>query len=154
MQSPELLVANSILKRGMRYHIPAPLFLRLLGKKNTGITITQLCAGTELRIAAILAEKELTEEKIKATAPDRLMLEHYQDILKITALASLNRFAISRVALWLRVRLLKRLSVWQLMELFTGIRRYSGTSPFTIITRLAVETRMTRPNLGQEAIGS
>lgn len=146
----ELLAANSILKRGVRYSIPAPLFFRLLGIKKIKITVTQLCAGTELRVAALMAEKELTEEKLNNTDPSVIMFQHYNDIVKIVALSTLNRFAVSRLALLLRIRLLKTMSVWQLFELYTTVRKYSGTTPFTAITRLALETRMTKPNLGQE----
>lgn len=149
MQPTELTAANSILKRGIRYSIPAPLFFRLLGKKTIGIKVTQLCLGTELRVAAITAAKELTNERIESTSPEVLMLNHYNDILKIVTLSSLNRYAISRIALWLRMRLLRSLTVWQLLELYTSIRQYSGTAPFMSITKLAVETRMTKPNLGQ-----
>lgn len=149
MMSPELAAAYGILKRGVRYKIPAPLFFRLLGKKTTTLTFTQLYAGTELRIDAVIAEKGLTEEKINNTDAALLMLEHYTDILRIVALSSLNRFALSRFAVWMRMRTLKRLSVWQLMELYLKIKQYSGATPFMIITRLAVETRMTKPNLGQ-----
>lgn len=147
--SPEQAAAYSILKRGARYKIPAPLFFRLLGKKTMNITFTQLCAGTELRVAALITEKGLTDEKIKTTDPSKLMLEHYTDILKLVALSSLNRFAVSRLRLWIRVQALRRLSVWQLMELYINIKQYSGTAAFMIITRLVVETRMTKPNLGQ-----
>ncbi len=150
MLSPELQAANSILKRGHRYKIPAPFFFRLLGKKKFNITITQLCAGTELRISAILAEKEITEEKVNNAEPAQLMIEHYTDIVKIVALASLNEFAISRLAMWWRVKLLQRISVWHLWELYATVRQYSGTGPFINITRLALEVRMTKPNLGQK----
>lgn len=150
---PELQAAYAILKRGVSYKIPAPLFLRLLGRKQTKITITQLCMGTELRVAALLAERGITEQKITETEPSKLMIEHYTDILKVVALTSLNRLAVSRVAMWFRVRALKRLSVWQLFELYTKIKQYSGLTPFITITRLAVETRTTKPNLGQTATG-
>lgn len=153
MNSPELQAANSILKRGVRYKIPAPLFLRLIGRKQTGITITQLCMGTELRVAAILAEKGITEQKVKDTEPARLMLEHYADLLEIVAITTLNRFAVSKVALWYRKRQLRRLTAWQLFELYTTIKQYSGLTPFTVITRLAAATRTTKPNLGQEETG-
>jgi hypothetical protein len=150
MLSPELQAANSLLKRGLRYPIPAPLFFRLLGKKKFSIDITQLCAGTELRICAILAEKGITEEKVNKAEPAQLMVEHYNDIVKIVALASLNEFAISRLAMWWRTKLLKGISVWRLWELYTSVRQYSGTGPFINITRLALEVRMTKPNLGQK----
>lgn len=149
MMSPELQAANSILKRGVQYKVPAPLVLRKLGIKYVPIRITQLYAGTELRIAAILADKGITEEKIKNTDPGKFMLEHYNDILRIVALASLNRMRISPLAMRLRMYLLRRITAWQLFELYTAIRQYSGTGPFMNITRLAVTMRMTAPNLGQ-----
>ena len=153
MMSPELQAANAILKRGVSYKIPAPLFLRLLGREQIKITITQLCMGTELRVAALLAERGITDKKIADTEPSEFMIEHYTDILKVVALTSLNRLAVSRVAMWLRINALKRLSVWQLFELYAQIKQYSGLTPFMTITRLAVETRTTKPNLGQETTG-
>lgn len=148
MDSPELQAANSILKRGLLYKLPAPFLFQFFGKKHINITIKQLYLGTELRIAALIAEKGLTDEKVKETDPAKLMIEHYSDIVTIVALASLNRKAILLPAMWLRVWLLKKLTVWQLFELYTNIKQYSGIGPFTIITRLAVETRQTKPNLG------
>ena len=150
---PELQAANSLLKRGVRYKLPAPLLFRLLGSKHISINITPLYAGTELRIAALLSEKGITEEKLNED-PSKLMYQHYNDILKIVALASLNRLAISRLAMWLRIWLLRQASVWQLYELYAAIRQFSGTGPFLIITRLVIQTRMTAPNLGQTAKGS
>jgi hypothetical protein len=150
----ELRAAQSLLKRGIRYNVPAPFFLSLLGFRHVSITITQLCAGTELKMAAIIAEKSLTEEKIKTSDPGKLMLEHYTDILKLVAIASLNRRYISRLRLWFRMYLLRSISAWQLLELYTMIRQFSGTTSFINITRLAVATRITAPNLGQMATGS
>ncbi len=149
MLAPELQAANSILNRGLRYKLPAPVLLKFFGKKHINLNIRQLCLGTELRIAAILADKGLTDEKIEGCDPAKLMIEHYNDILRIVALASLNRKIIIRPAIWLRVWLLKRLTVWQLFELYSSIRQYSGLGPFMNITRLAVQTRTTKPNLGQ-----
>lgn len=149
MQAPELLAANSILKRGIRYKIPAPLFFRLLGRKTLGITITQLTAGTELRVAALMAEKGITESKLEKD-PSLILQEHYNDIVRIVAISTLNRFSISTLAMWWRMNLLKSITVWQLWELYISVRQYSGTKPFMNITRLAIVTRMTKPNLGQE----
>lgn len=154
MTTPELQAANSLLKRGLRYKIPAPLFLRLFGKRQIKITITQLYAGTELRVAAIIAEAGITDESLNTATPDKFMVEHYKNILHIVAIASLNRRVVTPLALYFRRLALKRLSVWQLFELYVAIRQYSGVSPFMTITRLAVETRMTKPNLGQAATGS
>lgn len=147
--SPELQAAESILRRGVQYKVPAPLFLRLVGIKQIKILITQLYYGTELRISAILEAAEITEDKIKSTEPHKLMLDHYRDILRIVALASINKRHISPPELWLREYILGRLTVWQLYELYTMIRQYSGTTHFLNITRLAVRTRVTAPNLGQ-----
>lgn len=147
--SPELQAAESILRRGVQYKVPAPLFLRLVGIKSVKILITQLYYGTELRIAAILESKGITEDKIKTAEPHKLMLDHYRDILRIVALASLNKRVINPLSLWLREYYLSRLTVWQLYELYTMIRQYSGAGHFMNITRLAVRTRVTAPNLGQ-----
>jgi hypothetical protein len=154
METPvELQAANSLLKRGRSYKIPAPLFFRLLGRKNIRLNITMLCAGTDLRVSAILAEKGITEDKVKNTPPSEFMLEHYHDIIRIVALSTLNRFAFSRLAMWFRMRLLRSMNIWQLFELYTVIRRYSGLTAFMSITRLIIDTRMTRKNLGQMEAG-
>lgn len=150
----ELRAAQSLLKRGVRYNIPAPLFLQILGLRNIGITIKQLYAGTELKMAAILTARGITEQKLNTEEPGKFMLDHYNDILTLVAIATLNRKHITKPALWLRKYLLSQLSAWQLLELFTTIRQFSGTKSFTTITRLAIETRITAPNLGQMQKGS
>jgi len=150
MLNAELQAANSILKRGVRYKVPAPLVFRMFGVKTISLNIGQLTYGTDLRVCRVLAQAGLTDERVKNEDPSILMAYHYHDILKVVALSTLNRFSISKLAMWLRIRTLKRLSVWQLLELYTTVKQYSGTNPFMIITRLAVATRATRPNLGQE----
>jgi hypothetical protein len=150
----ELRAAQSLLKRGVKYNIPAPLFLRILGLRNIGITITQLYAGTELKMAAILTARGITDKKADETEPGKFMLEYYNDILTVVAIATLNRKYITKPALWLRKYLLRQLSAWQLLELYTMIRQFSGTKSFMSITRLAIATRITAPNLGPTTRGS
>lgn len=153
--TPDLRAAYSLLNRGVRYKLPAPVFFKLIGITEMPIIIKPLYAGTELRIAAILSEAGLTDpEAISKKEVTQLMLEHYKTIVRIVAVATLNSRSVSAIRLYLRMRLLKRLSVWQLYELYSTIKEFSGTAPFMNITRLAIQTRMTAPNLGQTQRGS
>jgi len=152
MYAVEEMAADSILKRGVRFPIPAPFFLRLLGKKKTHVTITQMFLGTELRVAKLALQLTREPDQMDEVEKYKYLLENHKTILKIVALSTLN-MKHPFVLMWFRKRKLKRLKIWQLFELYTKLKQYSGVTHFTHITRLAVMTRMTKPNLGQEADG-
>ena len=144
----ELLAANSILKRGVRYQLPAPLLFQFFGVRRTGIVIRQLYLGTELRVAALLAGAGITEKTHEEADCYAFMQQHYRLTLRIVALSTLNHRFLFPGQVWLRMNRLKRITAWQLFELYITVLQYSGARTFMTITRLAYQTRVTMRNLG------
>ncbi len=145
--SIEQQAASVLLERGVRYKLPAPFFLKMLGKKHRYITIKPLYLGTELRIAYVLESKNISDKKLQKLDPATVLLTYYKDLVKIVAIAWANKKRLSKIELWHRQHLLKKLTVWQIYELFLKIKEISGTAPFLITIRLAVQTKITTPNL-------
>jgi len=145
-------VAEMLLTRGVRYRIPAHRVWRFFGRKKIGIVLKPMCMGAELEVARIITTSpnnlSLATTPNEAVA-EQFILDHYNTVLRIVAVSTLNNKLKIRILTGWRMRQLRRLNMWQLLELYLRLKHMSGTVPFQVITTLATQTRRTAPTMGQ-----
>lgn len=160
MENPaiEKLAADIILQRGVTVKIPAPLFLRIFGKKKISLTVTAPYEGTLHRIASYYLNTGLTVERLEdVTVEDALeiMAKHGDAICKAVAVAVLNgywagKFFTKPLAWYLKWNCLPR----ELFMLLSIVIIHGGSSDFMNTTRSVRMMKLTTPNLGQKTEGS
>lgn len=159
MESIELHAAYSILERGIRAKVKAPLFFRMLGKKTVSVTISRLYAGTLLKIVPIWLStgiKQAQLDEIPLEDGLKLMELHGKSIARCVAIAVINRrydFGMHRILAWY---LLGYMDWKMLLKMLEVVLIYSGVGDFMSITRLIQASKITAPNqnLGQKKKGS
>ncbi|HAQ21108.1 MAG TPA: hypothetical protein DCR40_18025 [Prolixibacteraceae bacterium] len=151
--------AETILERGVRVRLPAPRFLRLLGKKEIAVTIGQPYLGTLEHLSMLSLKAGFSFEGIDTgdlDAAHRLIAAHSKTVRRILAVMILNSklkiFLFSGVlASWLKWKVKPH----RLLELFLVIVTLSGMEDFTNTIRLIRSMRVTMPrNLSPTGEGS
>lgn len=149
-----LQAANAILERGVRFRLPAPFYKRWLGKDS--VTIRHLKAGTIMEIARVVIENNL-EDSI-ALGDYEFLLNAVEPCARCIAIAVLNdKKRIERETDKLTDRLLWKVSLESIIDIFTKISLMNRVSDFTNITKffLTQTMAMMNPkNLGHETDGS
>ncbi len=150
--------AETLLNKGIKVRVTAPLLFRLFGKSTIGITITQPHLGTLYRISKAWLQAGLTDDDlndINQANAHKLFMAHGMQLASITAIAWLNGYWRGR----LFGRMVSKWLYWHLTPLqLLGIANVlvvlSGTQAFTNTIRLAASMKMTAPNLSQANQGS
>lgn len=131
--------ADTILERGVRFKIPAPFLLRLLGKKTVSLTIYRPRMGTLIYMSRISAGLTADLQRIADGSLNEaytLIDTHGELVAQWLAVAILNK----RWKIRLFTRMLTRRIVWglsaaRLSELFVLVAMLSGVKDFTNIIR-------------------
>lgn len=152
----EQQVADTILEKGVRVHLPAPFFLPF--RKTVGVTIHQPTLRTLLKVASISLQsgfkvEELTGEMNQA---HQVIKDHTRAVVKIVSTLILNGRKKSALFQWMLERyLLNNLTARKLGEIALVTVAFSGVQDFTTTIRLIGAMRVTAPkNLSQGINGS
>lgn len=155
----EQQAAKTLLERGVKLSLPAPIALRLIGKKKLGFTVRQPKMGTLYRIASLYLGMGIDIASLDNTNMDdgfKLITAHGKTMCRIAAYAILNRFLIGKIftgplAWWI----FKKANPAELYTIFYAIVIFSGVADFLNTIRLTSTMMITTPrNLSQEAQGS
>lgn len=145
--------ADTILDRGVRFKMPAPFFIRLLGLNK--IRIKPFRPGTILEFSRIVLEAGLEN----ASELSVLQLQaKVKPIARCLAVSQLNsRWKIKWLSgLWTRW-ILWHTHYLNLIEMFLTLQRINAAYDFTIITKFYSQQTammMNPKNLGQQRNGS
>jgi hypothetical protein len=154
----EQIAAKTLLNRGIKVPVTAPLWLRAFGKRTINVVITPPHYGTLHRIGLLFLSMDITEEKLEKideVNSHTLFLAHGKSVCKIAAYAILNGKWSGR----LFAGMLSRYLYWKLTPIngFTIARvmvMLCGTSAFPNTIRLVSSMKMTLPTLSHETEGS
>ena len=155
----ERRAAETILERGVRVKLPAPRFLRLIGKKEISVTIRQPNMGTLLHVSRLSLKAGFSFEGIDAgnlDAAHELISKHTKTCIRIVAIIILgSKFKIWLFSGMLRRWLMGKVTPRRLFELILMTVTMSGVQDFTNAIRLIRSMRVTMPrNLSPESKGS
>ncbi len=144
-------VANLLLERGVRFKLPAPFFLRLLGLHK--LTIRPFKVGTLLEISRLVVKHKL--DKALLETDSEFLLKTLRPISECMALAILNSKWKIKLFKKPLARYLLAVSTNELIEMFTVVLRLNRVSDFTNITKFfsLQAVSLLAPNLGQERNG-
>lgn len=146
--------AEILLDRGVSWPLPAPWYLRILGKKEVKISMKALKLGTLLELSLRYAALGITEEDLRD--PHVIIRNHLKPVCRIVAACILN----NQVSIWLFSRPLgrfikNRFSGNMLLEVMMFITTFSGLESFLDTIRLMSDLKITSPtNLSPESQGS
>lgn len=147
-----LAAAESILKRGVRFLLPAPFFSRLL--RLNRITIYPLFPGTIFEFSTVVLKHKL--EDAMSLRDYAALAKSIKPVARCVAIAILN----DEKAIAEKVDKLQRKLLWKvppelLLKMFIAIARMNRKEDFMNITRYFViqTSMMLNPNLGQEENG-
>lgn len=141
-------VADNLLERGVRFKIPAPFFLRLVGKKKVGVTIRPIKFGTLLAMSRLSAELNADIDTISDGSINQAMemvQKHGATLTEWVATAILNRKGlIKRFSKPLGRYLGWKLTPAKLSELFMLVVLLCGIQDFTNTIRYLNTLNLTR----------
>lgn len=154
----EKFAADTILQRGVKVLIPAPFFLRLVGKKTVSVKLSSPFEGTMHRVASYYLSTGITEdilEGITVEAALALHAKHGKAISKAVACAILNGY----VSGYLFTKPLAWYLRWNLtpiglFNITTVLLIYGGISDFINTTKSVRKMTLTMPKMGQKVKGS
>ena len=158
-------IADTLLERGVRFKIPAPFFLKLIGKKHEELVIYPLKYGTLIAMSRLSAQLGADIEKLEGGSINEAMVlvnKHGDLVAKWIAIAVLGeKWKIERYTDKLAKKLTWRLTPSRLGELFLLVAMLSGVQDFTNIIRFLNTTNLTKrtndgigENLSQKESGS
>jgi hypothetical protein len=144
--------AEILLDRGVAWPVPAPWFLRILGRRT--ISIKALRLGTLFELSLLYASMGITEEDFKD--PHKLIREDMKTVCLITAICILNsRFLIRMFSKPLARFVINEFTANMQLEVMIFIATYSGAGSFLSTIRLIGDLSVTAPkNLSPENQGS
>ena len=146
-QITEIKASKLLLKRGVELMLPAPFFLRLIGKKQTKLILKTPCVESQLAISEAFLQTGifLKEDEITMQKSLELLAKHGYIISEIIALAIKNETKINWKIRRLAKLLRKILNTEEMSYLFSLLVAFSGVQDFTNTIRLIQETRITKP---------
>ncbi|SDE77566.1 hypothetical protein [Riemerella columbipharyngis] len=152
-QLTELKAAKTLLKRGVEIILPAPFYLRILGRKTVKFTLKTPCIESQIAISEAFLQTGvfLKEDEISIQKALELLATKGIRISEIIAMAVRNETKINwrtrRLAGWLR----RSINTEEMSYLFSLLVAFSGVQDFTNTIRLIQEVRITKPmNLSPE----
>ena len=137
--------ADILLDRGVSWPVPAPWFLRILGKKRLKITVKALRLGTLYELSGLYASMGISQEDLSKD-PHALIRNHMKTVCRITAICILN----SRVRIRFFSKPLERFifrcfTPNMLLEVMIFIATFSGVSAFINTIGLIGDLKITTP---------
>jgi len=157
-QKVQQQAADTLLERGVRFTIPAPFLLRVIGKKEIGFTIYPSKAGTLIAMSSRYLSMGIDTTGLDAgdvTEAYRLVSLHGKYIASTVAMAVFNsKWSIRLFSALLGRYLLWKLPAKRLYELLVIVTMQGGLKDFMNIIRLLPAVNMMKRNLSQEEKGS
>lgn len=154
----EYNAAKTLLDRGIKVPVTAPLWLRVFGKRTIYVTIRQPYLGTLYRISLLYLSMDIADdelERIDKMNPSRLFVQHGKTLARIAAQAILNNRIWGKVLGGVFARYIYwKVSPLMLLNITRALVALSGTEAFTNTIKLARSMKMTGVNLSQETQGS
>ena len=155
-------VADTLLERGVRFKIPAPFFLKLIGIKHRSLVIYPLKYGTLLAMSGVGAGLEIDPQKLSEGSINealKLVEKHGDRVAVFVATAVVNsNIQLERRARLLAERLKWRLTPSKMAELLIMVVMLCGVQDFTSTIRFLNTMNLTRRkedgNLSHETSGS
>lgn len=158
MEHTELLAADVLLERGVKFNLPAPLPLRMLGKKELFFTVRYLTLGTIIRISRLYLKTGITADQLESMDHENVheLVESNAAIFsRISAVAILNSYIwgklLARPLSWY---LMHKLTLSKLCTLSYLLVIMCRVQDFTTTIRLISSMRITEKNLSQNIQGS
>ena len=154
----EQFAADTILQRGVKVNIPAPLLFRIVGKKTIGVTVTSPFEGTMHRVASYYLSTGLTTDQLEGITIEQaleLHIKHGKAISKAIAVAILNGY----ITGYLFTKILAKYLRWhckpaELYSLTTLLIIHGGIQDFINTTKsVRTMTTITQPRKGQQNQG-
>jgi len=154
----EKLAADTILQRGVKVKVPAPLLFRMVGVKHISLKLTSPFEGTLHRVASYYLSTGITLEEIEQATAEKaleIMAVHGKPLNKAVASAILNGYWAGKLftkplAWYLRWHC-RPLEIFALLSL---VILHGGVADFMNTTRSVRLMKLTAPNLGQATKGS
>lgn len=158
MSEVEIRAADTLLERGVRASMRAPLLLRMLGKKEVSLTFRQPTMGVLISISREYLRMGVDVEQLEGGSVEeahRLMAKHGRGVARIAAMGWLGtRTGIRLFTGVVARRMLWRLSPQQLRDILLLLVTLSGVQDFTNTIRLLRAMNMMSPkNLSREEDG-
>lgn len=153
----EQRAAQTILERGVRVEIPAPLLLRIFGKRNITIVLKQPSLGTLIRMSDLylstgIVKSQLTDIELESVM--KLMSKHGKTFSRIIAIAYLNGYWRGKLLNGIVASMVLRLSPQKISAIISMLFVCSGAEDFMTTIRLVQSMKITEPNLSPESQGS
>lgn len=150
----ELLASETLLQRGVKVQIDAPLLFRLFGKKTISFYLYQPSLGNKVRISALYLQMGITDAELQETTlenAEALFLKHHFVLLRIVAICMFK----GRFWPWLLNKpvagyLKWKLTPQKLLALAQLIILFSGTANFMNTIRSAKAMKITEPIKSQQ----
>lgn len=147
--------AVTLLDKGIKVPVKAPLLFRLFGKRLVHIVVRSPRLGTLYRLSLLIVRAGLTEEILNGEKPHQLILSYVKPMTQIAAQAWLNNWICGRVfgglvAFWFRWSMdnIKLLGLCRVLVTLTGSEAFPNS--ITLVTSLKV----TSPRMSQQTEGS
>lgn len=154
----EYNAAKTLLDRGIKVPVTAPLWLRVFGKRTVTMTVRQPYLGTLYRISMLYLSMNITDEQLENIGdenPSNLFISHGRKLAGIAAQAILNGKWAGKLFGGVLTRYLYwKLSPIALLTIARTLVSLSGTEAFTNTIKLARSMKMTAPTLSQKTQGS
>jgi hypothetical protein len=154
----ELLAAETLLERGVKVQIVAPLLFRLIGIKTFTLTLRSPRFGTLLRSNSFYLQTGISIKDLEDLTVEKA-LKMFNDsgvlVSKAVACAIINSWTfgwlLTSTLAWLLRTGVHPKNIYAYMNL---ILIYGGVEHFTNTIRLVATMKVTSPNLSQAAQGS
>lgn len=153
----EQRAAQTILERGVRVEIPAPLLLRFFGKRNITIVLKQPSLGTLIRMSDLYLSTGIVKSQlddIELEAVIKLIGKHGKTFSKIIALAYLNGYWSGKLFSGLLTLWVLKLPPQKISAIISLLFVCSGAEDFMTTIRLVQQMKITEPSLSPESQGS
>lgn len=149
MENIELLAAETLLQRGVKVQIVAPLLFRLFRKKTFVFYVFQPSLGNKVRTSRLYLKMGIKESDLKETThenAENILVNHHYAMSRIIAICMFKGFfwpwLLNRpMALYLKWNLPPQ----KLYALVHLIILFSGTADFMNTIRSAKSMKITEP---------
>ena len=154
MNPTEIMAANALLNKSVRITIPAPLLLRIFGKRTIDVKVKLITGEQVIRMSWIFNHITIDMEKLR----EGKVTDLFEAIAQNGVLVS-RIIAAAMVRGWLAHRLLLNFVAWYLRsymsmrtmaELTNALLVTSEAQAFMSIIRSLATMNMTAPNLSHK----
>ena len=142
-QEIEIKTVDTILDKGVRVPIPAPLFLRLFGKRFISVTVRRPTINSMLRISKLYLELRVKDDNTDWTEWMQTLATSGKDVSRIVSIGmlrdSLRCFLFSRMlAAYLRehIDLRQQAEIAVLLVTCSGVQDFMNTIKFLRLMKI------------------